>query len=306
MIHLLSSEWLRFRSRKLNRWLVILALIGIAVGVTIATATSKPPTDAQVAQARANYERVLRRCIRQDGFGDPQVEPGEVRAYCDREVRLDQFESTDQLAVQDLPEYLKGAAFIVILVGLVAGASAVGASWQSGTITTILTWEPRRIRWFLARLATVALGVFVIALGLMVVFALGLVAGAALHGSTTTGDGWFGAVLGTLLRIGGVAVGAALLGATVAMIGRNTAAALGAVFVYMAIFESVVRGFRPALGRFMLGDNIASLVGGTTLRIETSDAVFLLTPWRGAIAVAVYVIVLSVVAGVMLRARDVN
>jgi hypothetical protein len=285
---------------------VILGLVGIVVGITIATVTSKPPTEAQLADAQSNYERVLARCIRQGGFGDPQVSVDEVDEYCDREVQLEGFVPGNQLALQDVPEYLQGAAFIVILIGLVSGASSVGASWQSGTITTILSWEPRRIRWFLTRLAAVALGVLVISLALMVFMAASAAAGAALRGSTATTTGWLGDVTETMLRIALVAVGGAMLGATVAMIGRNTAAALGAVFVYMAVFESVVRGLRPTLGRFMLGDNIASFVSGTTTQLYADDNVFVLTPWRGAVVIGVYVVALIVASASFLRSRDVH
>jgi ABC-2 type transport system permease protein len=305
-MRLFASEWLRFRSRKLIRWLAILGFVGIVVGMTIATVTSKPPTEAQLADAHSNYERVLARCIRQGGFGDPQVSVDDVDAYCDREVELEGFVPGNQLALQDVPEYLQGAAFIVVLIGLVSGASSVGASWQSGTITTILSWEPRRIRWFLTRLAALALGVLIISIGLMVFMAASAAAGAALRGSTATTTGWLGDVAETMLRIALVAVGGAMLGATVAMIGRNTAAALGAVFVYMAVFESVVRGLRPTLGRFMLGDNIASFVSGTTTQLYSDDNVFVLTPWRGALVIGVYVAVLIVASASLLRSRDVH
>jgi ABC-2 type transport system permease protein len=305
-MRLFASEWLRFRSRKLIRWLAILGFVGIVVGMTIATVTSKPPTEAQLADAHSNYERVLARCIRQGGFGDPQVSVDDVDAYCDREVELEGFVPGNQLALQDVPEYLQGAAFIVVLIGLVSGASSVGASWQSGTITTILSWEPRRIRWFLTRLAALALGVLIISIALMVFMAASAAAGAALRGSTATTTGWLGDVAETMLRIALVAVGGAMLGATVAMIGRNTAAALGAVFVYMAVFESVVRGLRPTLGRFMLGDNIASFVSGTTTQLYADDNVFVLTPWRGALVIGVYVAVLIVASASLLRSRDVQ
>ena len=82
------------------------------------------------------------------------------------------------LARSDLPDVLRGLAFIAILIGLVIGASSVGASWQSGTITTMLTWEPRRIRVAIVRAFVVAVGVFLLVAILLAVF-------AGLYGLTT-------------------------------------------------------------------------------------------------------------------------
>jgi ABC-type bacteriocin/lantibiotic exporter with double-glycine peptidase domain len=77
------------------------------------------------------------------------------------------------------------------------------------------------------------------------------------------------------------------------------------VFVYMAVIESLVRGFRPALSRFMLGDNIASFVSGTPIELNTRVPMAV-TPGRGGVVMLVYALVLTAVALVMLRTRDVN
>jgi hypothetical protein len=86
------------------------------------------------------------------------------------------------------------------------------------------------------------------------------------------------------------------------MLGRNTAAALGGVFVYLTVFEGVLRGLRPGLGRYLLGDNIATVLSPDGLRVDGS----LLSPTRGATAVAVYVVVLLTVSTASFRMRDVQ
>ena len=65
------------------------------------------------------------------------------------------------LALVDLPDILEGISSITSIIGLVVGASVVAVSWQTGTISTILTWEPRRLRWFAARVLMIAAGVLV-------------------------------------------------------------------------------------------------------------------------------------------------
>lgn len=305
MIRLIGSEWLRFRSRRLVKVLIVIGLVGIAFGVTIATWQSDRPTQEQLTRAEARRDKVVARCIKQEGFG-AATEGTTVETYCNQEFETADFVPGQQLRLNDLPDFMMAAAFPVILVGLVIGASVVGASWQTGTITTILTWEPRRIRWFLARLLVAMACSFAIAICLLAVFGVAIAAGAALRGTTTLMSGWSGHVVGVVLRIAGVTAAATAIGSTVAMIGRNTAAALGAVFVYMAVLESLVRGLRPAMSRYMLGDNIGSVVTGLRVEIHQDLETFIITPGKGAAVVALYVAVLTIAASIALRTRDVN
>ncbi len=308
MIRLASSEWLRFWSRRLVWVLILLLVVAIAVVGVIAAATSHRPTPTQIARAQQEYERQLAQCIKHVNFGVP-IPPGmtvEEACHAIFPEGADSFVDGNELRLGELPTILQGTSFIVILVGLVIGASSVGASWQTGTITTILAWEPRRVRWFVTRVLVTAVGVFLIAMVLVTLLSLALAAAASLRGSTTLPSGWFGEVVRTILRVAGVAVGASMIGAAVAMIGRNTVAALGAVFVYMAVLEGVVRGLRPGLSRFMLGDNLAAVVGNTTLEVHQGFSVYRLTPGRGWMVFAVYVASLVIAATALLRSRDVN
>ena len=80
-----------------------------------------------------------------------------------------------------------------------------------------------------------------------------------------------------MLRISAVVAAVGFIGSAVATIGRNTAAALGAVFVYLAVLESLVRGFRPLLSRFMLGDSTAILISGRSLEVSAGSDLIVLT-----------------------------
>lgn len=309
MIRLLSSELLRFRSRRMVKVLAVLAVAGIVLGSVLGTIASKQPTDDQIAQAQRRRDRGVANCVRKDGFHDafgPRPADQTVQAYCDENIQVDDYLSSEQLRIAELADYVKAAGFIVIVIALVIGASMVGASWQTGTITTILTWEPRRVRWLLARLVVTAVGVFVLSMVLLALLAAALALGASVRGSTATDPGWFSDLLGTMLRISAVATAVAVIGSAVATIGRNTAAALGAVFVYLAVLESLVRGFRPLLSRFMLGDSAAVLISGHSLDVNDGQASIVLTTGHAATVLGVYVAVLVAVALVMLRARDVN
>ena len=247
--------------------------------------------------------------MRKDGFQDsfgPRPADQSVQDYCSANIGVSEFMSGDPVTLGELDEYLKAAGLIVIVIGLVIGASMVGASWQTGTITTILTWEPRRIRWLLARLVVTAVGVFLVTMVLLAVLAAALALATVLRGSTATEPGWLGDLLGAMTRISLVASAIALIGAAVATIGRNTAAALGAVFVYLALLENLLRGLRPTLSRFMVGDSAVVLISGNELRFSDGSSVMVLTQGRAYLVIATWVALVVAVGLVMLRARDVN
>ncbi len=309
MIPLLASESLRFRSRRMVRVLAVTAIVGIVVGGAITASQSHRPSEDQVAAAEHKLERQIERCVRNDGYDEgygPKPAGTSFEEYCRNVITLDQFEPGGQLKLGDLPEILMGAAFITMVLGLVIGASAVGASWQTGTITTILTWEPRRIRWLVARLVVTALGVFLLTAFLLVVLSFVMALVAALRGSTELPPGWWGETIGAILRIGAVCASASVVAAAVASIGRNTTAALGAVFVYLAVVENLVRGLRPAMSRFTLGDSAAVIISGEAQKIFDGRTEITITPMHGVIVMAGWLAVLTLVAFALLRARDVQ
>ncbi|MGZ5294578.1 MAG: hypothetical protein ACXWYQ_11725 [Actinomycetota bacterium] len=306
MIRLLASEALGFRSRRIVRWLMLIAVIGIAVVAIIAGSVSHKPTEADLARAQQRYEKSLAACIKHDGAGFEIPVGTSVKDVCRQNLSAADFVPNEGLLLDELDEYVLGAAFIVVLIGLVIGASMVGASWQSGTITTILTWEPRRIRWFLARSLVIAVGGALVAAVLLATLAAALALATTVRGITATSTPWLSDTVLTILRIAAATGGIAVIGGAVAMMGRHTAAALGAVFVYVAVLESIVRGLRPAMGRFLLGDNLTTVVTAHTLSVQQGAASYLLTPQRGAVVIGVYVVVLVGVALALLRVRDVN
>jgi hypothetical protein len=63
-----------------------------------------------------------------------------------------------------------------------------------------------------------------------------------------------------MVRISLVTALVAVLAATVATIGRNTSAALVALAAWALVVERVVVGLRPQLARFMITENVATVV----------------------------------------------
>lgn len=308
MIGLISSEWLRMRSRRLVKMLAVLALIGIVAAVVIGGVQSRKPSEADVARAEREAERFYTDCTAQDDLG--VAEPDfDLEAFCRDQADPSSFLSPTPLQLSEMPEILRGTAFLTILIGLVIGASAVGASWQTGTMTTILSWEPRRARVLLVRVSIVALGVIALVVILLGIFIALFWAATSLRGLTTTPPGWSRELVGVVVRVASLAGAASIIGGAIAMLGRNTAAALGAVFVYLAVLEGIVRGLRPALGRFMLGDNIAAVVIGHDVQTVGGPdglSTMTITPLRATVVVAVYALGLLALATASFRARDVQ
>jgi hypothetical protein len=263
---------------------------------------SHRPTESELAQARRQADLAVEDCIAQGGYGE--VEPGgDVEGFCREFADPSLFLESSPMRRSDLPELVRGSAFVAILLGLVIGASAVGASWQSGTMTTILSWEPRRVRFALVRAAVVAAACAVLVVALFAVFAAVFWLATGLRGVTDTPPEWGAETIETIARVAALAACASVIGGAIAMIGRNTAAALGAVFVYLAVLEGIVRGLRPAIGRFLLSDSIAAVVIGSEMRLGDGSVV---TPARAAVVVAAYTLGLWAIATVAFRARDVQ
>jgi hypothetical protein len=122
---------------------------------------------------------------------------------------------------------------------------------------------------------------------------LSLVAGTRGIAEGTWTSSWLRAVGGVVVRAAAVGSFAAVVGAAVATVGRNTAAALGAGFVYFAVVEGVIRGLRPAWQRWLVGDNATLFLTGIDdpfpplNRTMTSSGLLLLAYAACLVAVAV-------------------
>ena len=307
MIRLVASELLRFRSRRLVVVLMGASLIGAGVGVVIAAFQSTPPTAEALATARARAREEVAACLVQDWEGVP-IEEGSLELFCEDNFGDPAQYMGSHLKLADLPDILEGVSSITSILGLVVGASAVAVSWQTGTISTILTWEPRRLRWFAARVLVIAAGVLVMTLAIVALLSVGLALAAAARGSTVGTDrAWLSDVLSTSLRIGVAASISAVIGAAVAAVGRHTAAALGVVFVWTAVIEGLIRGFRPHWTPWLLGDNLASFLTWVSTEIQIGPfESYSITPGRALFVILGYTAVTLALGFTFVRVRDVH
>jgi hypothetical protein len=303
---LLSSELLRFRSRRLVVVLFVGTIIGTVVGCVIAGIDSTPPSAGLLAEARARAQRDLAKCLVSDRSG-VDFEGMSLEEFCRSQFQDATQYMPSHLALADLPAIIEGVASLTSILALVIGASFVAASWQTGTISTILTWEPRRSRWFAARLLVLGVAVLVMTLAMLAFLSTALAVTAAIRGSTIVPDDWWNDVLATGLRVAIAASIGSLIGGGLAALGRHTAAALGVVFVWVAVLEGIVRALRPLWAPWLLGDNVVAFVSWLTTNFQVSAfESYAITPTHSVFVIGLYTAATVAVGVTFVRIRDVQ
>jgi ABC-2 type transport system permease protein len=301
---LLTVEIRRLLSRRVVRILFLLCIVGIVIaGVSVFVKSSDEPR-AAILESDASIREEVERCRR--GELGPIIPPGETQPTTTPTVEqcLDFLGVTDpSFNLVDLDEIVGGTSVPLIILAWVIGATSVGAEWQKGTLQTMLTWEPRRLRLIGAKLAACAVVVALGFLFLEALLSLALWPAAAFRGSTVGADEqWLVGVVGVVSRGAAVAVFGASVGFAIATVGRNTAAALGVGFLYISVIEGLVRGLRPQLIPWLVADNAAVFI---TAQPETLGIVGRSTAEAGLLLCA-YALVLCAAAAALFRARDVT
>ena len=159
------------------------------------------------------------------------------------------------------------AAMFLLIGGVLGGASMIGAEWRAGTFATLLTWEPNRRRVAVAKIACGAVA-FGHRWGCRCSTAPPSCPPRWAPARRGGGRGVARSLLGAGVRIAALTGLAASLMASIAMIGRNTAAALGVAFAYLMVVENIVHAWKPWAARFLLGPNGAVFVTGADLETE--------------------------------------
>jgi hypothetical protein len=194
------------------------------------------------------------------------------------------------------------AAVFLALGAAICGASVAGAEWRAGTVTTVLTWTPSRVRLQSARTISAAVLAFVIGALLQVVFLGALLPAVWAHGNSVGTDGdWWASLALAMLRIAGITALVAVLALSIASIGRNTVAALVAIAAWALIGEGLVRGYKPGLARWLITENVATVVPWKAM----SDVEFHRGPGTALATLVVYLLAAAAVAMVTFARRDI-
>lgn len=298
MSNLLRVELGRFWSRRLFRVLAVLAMLALIVAGVIALLVSDSGDNA-AARIEAEKQRQIDNCVA--SFEGAQGLPPEIgddpEEFCESQV----FVNDPRFPYNDMPGILQGMGVPFLMLGWLVGASFVGAEWHNRTMTTMLTWEPRRTRLFVVKLIALAIGVTLLLLFLQLFVLLAfLPAGAFVGNMSGIDSGWWRDVAEQIVRSCGLGVLAGAFGMALAMIGRNTAAALGFGFVYLAVVESLIRGFKPQWSDWLLGDNLGLVLIGDSAEIFGMSH----SAAEGALLLVAYAAGLFLVALTFFKRRD--
>lgn len=205
--------------------------------------------------------------------------------------------------LEELPGILMATGVPLILIAWMFGASFAGAEWQKGTMTTALTWEPRRPRLFVAKIVATATAVVLIFVIQQVLLGLALTPAGLFRGSTQGIDGaWFLETAGAIGRGAIVAAVGAAIAFSVAMAGRNTGAALGFGFVYGAIAEEFLRAWKPHWAPWLFKDNAARFISAREIGFPPVDRT---TAEAGLLLIA-YALIFAIVSVAFFKRRDVT
>lgn len=334
----LRSEVSRLTHRRLYRVLTLLLLAGIAL-VSLVVLVRSGPSEL-TAEQRASYEQDLAAWARElptvvDGWEQcVAANPAQPDLNCGPRPTLadgprPEYYTTRQpyVAEDKLPDVAIAVTMAAVMLAFVLGASSGGAEWSSRSMTLQLLWEPRRVRLLTLKWSALAL---VTAGSTAVALLLGLGLGAVsvpLRGRWSRSgdglpDGFWSDLAGTAGRGLVLVVLAASFGFAIAMLVRNTGAALGTAFVYFAVLENAVRivFLRYGSEQFMLTTNAAAFVtpggievprrlveesipgGGTS----TETVLMQLTNGRALLTLLAYLVVLGVPAVWSFTRRDVG
>lgn len=266
---LARAELLRIRSRRFVRLLVALGFVVMLGAVIIAFVNSAKPSPEAEAAARATRDALVAECR---SF-QPELTPEQLDQACDPENfgPLEQFYPKLPFGTSSVQNGALGVAggfaALLFLVGVTSG----GADWAAKTMPALLFWEPRRSRVLLTKLAVVAgVAAAVAALAQAVWVGLASALVSARGDWSARPDRFWPDLLAQQGR--GVLLGvlAACAGFALAMLVRNTGAALGLAFVYLAVLENALRGFLPSTRPFLLADNIGGLMTPGGVDVVTS------------------------------------
>lgn len=295
----------RLLARRLVRVLAILVVASILFGGAVAAIQARknegggPSAQSGQRAARAQ-EREVQRCL-SGRFGPVPDDPQEARDFCESQFS---FEASDpRMHLTDISDVLLGISVLIMIMMWLVGASFIGAEWRHGTITTLLTWEPRRIRLMLAKVAAVGLFAFVVSLLIQLAVAAVVAPSAYAFGTTAGADSeWFWDLILQSLRIAGVGALMGAVGFALASLGRNTAAALGAGFAYVVVVENLIRALKPGWQPWFFSDNAAVLVTADPSILAQGEY----SVARSAFMVGGYTLLLLAAAIGIFRSRDVT
>ena len=322
---LVGTELRRLSARRFARVLLGVCLLGYLIAVAWLFQNYAQPTTADYAQATVQRDAQIKdiaasvdQCLKAPGGSEANC--GTVPTA--EQFPIDQFLANDPLRPQQLPDLTVAVGAAVGLAGFALGATFIGAEWSSRNLVAWLFYEPRRIRLLGAKLLAVT-GV-VLALSVLAQIIWGLTARWLLSSRglpvSSLGDAapsFWSDLTGVQIRAALLVLPMVWLGFGLANLIRNTAAAMGIGFVYLAVLESVLRSISPALQPYLFTTGLAAWTthGGVTVdgKLVYNQAQGFVMPeqihvsnLQGAVTLLLYAGVVLIASIAAFRTRDIS
>jgi hypothetical protein len=327
---LLRAELHRFRSRRFLQVLLGVSVLGWIVATVIALTQFGVPTDADRADAQAEIDRIVAeqeifleqcRADPEEFYGEPLPEGVSVEDVCGVPMTAADFNVEDFISKAPFDLASSGTvgavafAAAAAVIAFIVGATWIGAEWSSRSLVALLFWVPQRMKVMATKIAVLVLGaalfgVLAQAGWLLMAWILRSVVGT----DDPVPDDFWGELLALQGRSVLLTVLIALLGYGLTNLVRNTGAALGIGFVYFAVIETALMGFRPSWQPWLISSNAAGLLAPGGMEIPDFDnmtvspegipepSIYLLTNLQAGIFLTAVAAVI-VGAGVVLFAR---
>lgn len=195
---------------------------------------------------------------------------------------------------------LEVASTFIGIIALAFFAVAVAREFNTGMVRHLLVVEPRRYLLLSGKLLALATFiVIVVVVATLVVMGMSLLLAPTLDIST---DAWLSSsgISEVLVTFGNTAAAAiiwGLIGATLAMVTRSSAASIAAGVGFFMIFEGLLSQFAESVSYYFPGAALNSFVAGGTANLDYSAA---------AILVAVYGLACVATTFLIFTKRDVT
>ncbi|MCC2321650.1 ABC transporter permease subunit [Cellulomonas xiejunii] len=271
MTALLRAELARARARPYVWGVVAVLTLGAVGHLIIGWWDTRPPTSAQVAAASvalaAAEDRwqeegaaLVAQCVERQEAG---VGDGVDLGCADMSPVLEQFLPSRPGLAHLLEQRVTTVGLMVVIGMLMTGVGLVTAEFATGSMSTWLTFTPRRGRVFVSKLVAACATSVVVGLLPVVVVVVGLAAVSAWHGTDTAVDGATAAALaGRAARWFAVGLGATVLGVGLGFAVRHAAAVTGIVVWWVAAVESTLPLVLPSARWLPLSTNVRAWTAG--------------------------------------------
>ena len=324
MTRMLRVELRRLVARKVV-WVTLIGAVAIVLVTVFGVYTQARQIDRARAGADTAYqqmvednERMIEQCKLEEAqerrrSGDPAVDFG-----CEQmqPPSIEDMYGQMPALTEQYRMLLRGLVYPFAFLALAMGSTAVAAEFSHRTMGTLLTFEPRRTRVFLAKVLAPAIaavpmtvaGVLLVMVGVPAVFRW-----FRIDDGVPAEDWRF--LLWMALRVVAVAAVAGAFGAAAAFLVRHSGVVIGVLVGYLVLAEGFIGNMFMPVQRYMLGRNIEAFVNdGAEWETWSNCTGFgecvpvrhTLSMTHGAVELAVLLVLVCVLAWARFRTADVD